>query len=481
MIWLASASTNTLPDQTLEWVRALAPIIGALVAALAVCLTIWKSIRQGRTEAQYDYAAKALDLRLRQLNDFYAPLLLHLEQSRILYKKLLWFLERVGRENPGAKISLDGFRLLDYAHKILNEQAFLDARPLVQSILDIGDQISTIVAKNAGLVEGGITGTMIEYRAHHELLKAAAKQKPSPVNIEGWQDFGYYPRVLNREVAEGYKEVLRHLEVFQEAGDEIVWRLLDRRPDARRKEFRELLDNLAYYEKNADRYAAKFDNFDISGLRARLKDAVLTNLAAAKTPGEPTPRLKLLDAGCGTGRDTAAFIHEGFEVTAFDISPAMLRKCGRRIREMRSSPDSDEATRAKNSSYNELGFDEIRFRNEFDAIWASASLLHIPKERFHSVVQRLVLSLKPQGVMFMSFKYGLGEAEFDSRHYSYFTCRELRSALKKVPHVRTLDTWLTDSLGARRSIPGSWFASGKLVINRFSDSWINVLVRKSYR
>ena len=33
---------------------------------------------------------------------------------------------------------------------------------------------------------------------------------------------------------------------------------------------------------------------------------------------------KVLDAGCGSGRDSKAFLEQGFEVTAFDASERIL-------------------------------------------------------------------------------------------------------------------------------------------------------------
>jgi SAM-dependent methyltransferase len=473
-------TSSPQPDQLLEWIKAIGPIVGAIIAIVGVCLTIWFSLRKGDVDARYDYAAKVLDLRLRQIGDFYGPLRLHLEQSRILYKKLLWSLERLAKTDPAATISLDGFRLLDHTYLILNDPKFAEVQPLVQSILNIGDEMSAIMAQNTGLVEGGITETLIEYRAHLQMLKASAKQKPSGDSSEGWQKFGYYPRILNREISEGYKEVLRHLEVYQQAGDEIIWKLLGRMPDSRREAFHDMLENLSYYEKNADAYAAKFDGFDLGELRAHFTEAVKKDAPKRESIyGNTAP--KLLEAGCGTGRDAAAFIADGFVVTAFDVSPAMVRKCSRRIRELKKNPNSQIAERATSSVCDEKTFDEVRYRNEFDAVWASASLLHIPKKDLFDTIQRLVQSLKPDGVLFMSFKYGIGEAEFDSRHYSYFRRKELRIILDNIPNATILEMWLTDQKGEKLPPFGALMAALRLSAKRKSGCWVNVIVKKNLR
>ena len=63
-------------------------------------------------------------------------------------------------------------------------------------------------------------------------------------------------------------------------------------------------------------------------------------------------------------------------------------------------------------------FEEIEFIDLFDGIWASASLLHVPKEKLGDVLHRLNRALKKNGVLFMSFKYGNFEGIRDDRYYT---------------------------------------------------------------
>lgn len=58
-----------------------------------------------------------------------------------------------------------------------------------------------------------------------------------------------------------------------------------------------------------------------------------------------------------------------------------------------------------------LTFQDIAFHDEFDGVWASASLLHIPYDELFSVMRRLHHSLKTHGIMFVSFKYGEGRRQ----------------------------------------------------------------------
>lgn len=51
-------------------------------------------------------------------------------------------------------------------------------------------------------------------------------------------------------------------------------------------------------------------------------------------------------------------------------------------------------------------FQEMNFSKEFDAIWANASLLHVPYENLREVIQGFHHSLLPSGILYASFKYG---------------------------------------------------------------------------
>ena len=92
------------------------------------------------------------------------------------------------------------------------------------------------------------------------------------------------------------------------------------------------------------------------------------------------PAGRILDAGCGSGRDAIAFVKRGFEVTAFDgilwsWYELASDRSGLRILH--------------------LTFDEIDWRDEFDGVWACASLLHLPSRELHAALQRLVRASSP--------------------------------------------------------------------------------------
>jgi hypothetical protein len=75
--------------------------------------------------------------------------------------------------------------------------------------------------------------------------------------------------------------------------------------------------------------------------------------------------------------DSRAFLKRGYEVTTLDASGTMAelasRHIGRRVLRM--------------------SFDQVRFRERFDGVWASASLLHVPRQSTAKVLERLVVAL----------------------------------------------------------------------------------------
>lgn len=99
---------------------------------------------------------------------------------------------------------------------------------------------------------------------------------------------------------------------------------------------------------------------------------------------------RILELGCGGGRDAEALIHRGFNVHPTDGSPEMAsqaaERLGRPVRVMR--------------------FDELSDVGLYDAVWANASLLHVPRPALGGVLARVFAALKPGGLHFASFKAG---------------------------------------------------------------------------
>ncbi len=470
-VQLVQPSTQT-KNATLEAVQAYGPYAAAIVTLLAVIGTALYTLHRGRMDARYAYASEILKFRLRQIQEFYAPAFLHIEQSRIVYEKLLWTIKHERKD-----VDLGGFRLLDRIYKFQDDPKL---QPLIKRILAIGTQLTRLISAKSGLIEGGLTSTFMEYQAHFEILNAASQQELTPAQKEGWHEFGYYPRMLNRTIHEGYKVVVAHVENYVNAGDQIICRLLKQKTIEIGKYRRQLLENLQFYEDHATDYAAKFDFFDLSEFRQRFITE-LESTRDVRASSFTNNRISILDAGCGTGRDAYEFVKKGYAVTAIDASPAMLRECRRKLRDAQDKPENPKMKEAAAASrWFEITFDEIRFRNEFAGVWAAASLLHIPSEQIEEILLKLFQALKPNGVLFMSFKYGRGEHERDARFYSYHGRKDIRAFLREIPGAEEIDVWISDAAGKNLSRAKQWWAWKLEVINCYDRSrWLNVLVRRN--
>jgi len=85
---------------------------------------------------------------------------------------------------------------------------------------------------------------------------------------------------------------------------------------------------------------------------------------------------RILDAGCGSGRDSLAFMRKGYQVVSIDASGEMVAA----------------ASRLTGQSAVLMRFDEVAFDGEFDADWACASLLHVARRDLQSAEGRMVLA-----------------------------------------------------------------------------------------
>lgn len=144
---------------------------------------------------------------------------------------------------------------------------------------------------------------------------------------------------------------------------------------------------LDHYDRTAQRYAQINHTLPTA---KQDQDGFLAQLRAQ--PDMPTARpLRLLDAGSGSGRDTLAFLEQGFEVDAFDGSLAMAEL---------SSQLTGQKTQVMRFEALTLPLDH------YDGIWAMASLLHVDRADLPKALVDLGQSLRPGGLLFASFKHG---------------------------------------------------------------------------
>ena len=153
----------------------------------------------------------------------------------------------------------------------------------------------------------------------------------------------------------------------------------------------------------------------------------------------------ILDLGCGSGRDTLAFLQKAYQVEAIDYSESLVKKA----QELTGLP-------VRHQSFYEL--DE---ENKYDGVWACASLLHCERQKLPEVLSRILRTLKAGGVLYMSFKYGSTDREKDGRNFTDLNEQQAQALLREVPGFLLLQQWITVDKRPDRS-----------------EEWLNILVRK---
>lgn len=160
------------------------------------------------------------------------------------------------------------------------------------------------------------------------------------------------------------------------------------------------LETLTFYEGDMTAYAAQ---------SMRLKPWGQIDAFMKKLPEGAA----ILDLGCGAGRDSLAFLENGFRVTATDGSGAMAR----------------EAERNLDMPVTVMEFSDIPWEATFDGIWASASLLHVPRPALARILALVHRALKPEGLFYASFKAGTADGRDGlGRYYNYVDPEVLRAA-----------------------------------------------------
>lgn len=190
---------------------------------------------------------------------------------------------------------------------------------------------------------------------------------------------------------------------------------------------------LDFYNTQAAQYVAETVDLDVSNIRSLFLNCIPEG-------GH------VLDLGCGSGRDSRFFLDQGYSVTAVDASEEIAKLAGEFI-----------GKAAVNQSFRELDYSEL-----FDGVWACASLLHCPKSDMDAVLQRITQVLKPDGILYMSFKYGTDErVDERGRFFNDYTEAEMSELLGQHSDLRILEL----------------FTESKPLRNGF-QVWLNVFCKK---
>ncbi len=155
----------------------------------------------------------------------------------------------------------------------------------------------------------------------------------------------------------------------------------------------------------------------------------------------------ILDFGCGSGRDTRYFLKKGYRVEAVDGSEEMVKT----------------ASLNTGIPVRKMLFQELDETDKYDGIFACASILHVPYNDLPDVIRRMCKALKPNGIMYVSFKYGTYEGERNGRFFTDMTEERFEKLLPEIPEL----TIIKDSI------------TGDVRPGRSEEKWLNVFLRKA--
>lgn len=190
------------------------------------------------------------------------------------------------------------------------------------------------------------------------------------------------------------------------------------------------LKTINYYNQHSQEFIEGTLNVDMTALYNRFLPLLPKNG-------------KILDIGCGPGRDSLYFKRNEFYVESFDASSALI-------------------DHAKQLGLNPILADFETFETEtlFDGLWACASLLHASEQDLKSAIPKLLRFLKNSGYFYLSFKYGHGEEFRNGRYFQFFDEGSFESLISNL-NVEIQDLWTTSDVRPGRE-----------------DKWLNVILKK---
>lgn len=157
---------------------------------------------------------------------------------------------------------------------------------------------------------------------------------------------------------------------------------------------------------------------------AKSTEALHPHVQAKKFVKMLPKHAKILDIGCGPGRDAKVFEEQGLKVVGIDFSAKMIELAKQYTRQ---------------AEFHVMDIEKLAFpRDTFDGVWASASFLHISKKNILQVFENIHALLKREGIFYLSVKQGSGEmlapdARYENRQkfWSFFEEEEIITLLKE--------------------------------------------------
>ena len=191
---------------------------------------------------------------------------------------------------------------------------------------------------------------------------------------------------------------------------------------------------IQYYNENAKQFVETTVNVEFRHIQNRF---------LAKLP----KGAYILDFGCGSGRDTKYFLGQGYQVDAIDGSAELCKL----------------ASALTGIEVKHMYFQELSEIEKYEGIWACSSILHLSLDNLNTVMKKLSLAIKSNGIIYTSFKYGTFSGERNGRYFTDMTEETFDELLRKIPGLEVEEQWITSDVR-----PG-----------RGEEKWLNLILRKN--
>lgn len=169
------------------------------------------------------------------------------------------------------------------------------------------------------------------------------------------------------------------------------------------------------YDEMAEEYCSKTMEDGDRELQEKMLDRTVSSLK---------DDARIIDLGCGDGRDTSYLKRKGFDVVGMDLSRPMVDLARKKYHD---------------STFIQMDMRDTIFPdNTFHCAWANASIINLPKSElstFEAEVHRIITD---DSIFAFSFKKGEGEGMENGdvlkekpypRYFSYFTLEEMKEEL----------------------------------------------------
>ena len=157
-------------------------------------------------------------------------------------------------------------------------------------------------------------------------------------------------------------------------------------------------------------------------------------------------KARILDFGCGSGRDTKNFLEQGYIVDATDGSLELCKA----------------ASEYTGITVKHMLFQELGEKEAYDGIWACASVLHVKRVELPDIIRKMSSATKVNGIIYLSFKYGDFEGERNGRYFTDMTEDSMEKLLMEFPELKVEKQWITGDVRAGRG----------------DERWLNMILRK---